>query len=193
MMQARCPALAAVVAVACGTTAASKSTAGKSTVAVRPSYVRLSLAGREVGDESVRSTYDPKQGYVLFVTGDCDGSSVDLILASHPRVLSRSSDEDSSLQRWLKSNAHVKRGTLSGLRNGRGVNIGDAPREVQRKLGAPPHQVRSSGGLEWTYFAVVDTPSRRKRGPQNYRASYQFRNNRLWAIHYNLADQDSCE
>jgi hypothetical protein len=153
-----------------------------------PSFVRLSLAGSRLEDEGSYVKYDQKERYYLIATGDCDGASIDLILSPDPKGFGFDSSDAASRRR-------VKRVTLPRLRTGTGVNIGDTPQQVRRKLGVPPHWSsydRETKEREWVYRAAILVKSRQQRGKQYYRATYTFHNERLWSIHYNMQEEDGC-
>jgi len=153
-----------------------------------PSFVRLYLAGGNLADDADYVKYDSKERYYLVATGDCDGASVDLVLTPNP--VGYGYDPATS------DKALVERVALPRLRTGKGVNIGDTPQQVQRKLGATPHWSsydRETKKREWVYRASIFMKSREKRGKQIYRGTYTFLNNRLWSIHYNVQEKDGCD
>lgn len=155
-----------------------------------PTFIRFSLAGGNLVDDAGYTKYDPKARYYLLATGDCDGASIDLILTPSPASSGRGDDRE------FANNKSVKRVVLPRLRNGKGVNIGDSPQQVQKKLGARPHHVwvkKDLRQLEWVYYANIFMKSRQARGMQNYRATYTFRNARLWSVHYNVHEADGCD
>ena len=156
-----------------------------------PAFVRLSLAGGNLTNEESYVKYDAKARYYLIATGDCDGASVDLILTPSP-ASSGMGDDD----REYAKDKNIKRVALPRLRNGKGVNIGDTPQQVQKKLGIAPHHSWVRNDLkarEWNYYANIVMNSRKARGMQNYRATYTFRNGRLWSIAYNAQEPDGCD
>lgn len=153
-----------------------------------PTFVRLSLAGGNLANEGGGVKYDAKTRYYLIATGDCDGASIDLILTPSP-ASSGLGDDD----REFAKDKNIKRVALPRLRDGKGVNIGDNPQQVQKKLGAAPHHSwirKELNAREWNYYANIFMKSRQARGMQNYRATYTFRNGRLWAIAYNVQEPD---
>jgi len=145
----------------------------------QPKYVRFSLAGGDLGKADSYTKFDPKQRYYLIATGDCDGASVSLILTPKPDGYGIEPDDKKSWGKFV---------SLPRLRTGQGVNIGETPQQVKRKLGRAPHflsyeagkkeriyQYRANLGNGWQYLGI-----------------YTFHNERLWAIHYNYGRSDGC-
>lgn len=144
-----------------------------------PGIVRMSLAGARVDDNKEFTRYDARQHYYLIATGDCDGASLDLILTPDPSLIY----EGGLDERGEK----VERFALPHLRDGKGVNIGDTPDQVRRKIGVAAQGIdvdSSHGQITWNYYAMVNLP-KLKGGRRNYHARYFFRKDRLFAIWYN--------
>lgn len=119
-----------------------------------PSFVRFQIAGEDVRKDG-DTKFDPKAGFYLIHTGDCDGASVDLILTPSK------SPKDNWDWTWTSKHNEARVTRLPRLRSGSGVNIGDSPATVQRKLGAGPHNIYAQSPIrEWTYSAVLDIPER---------------------------------
>ena len=161
----------------------------------KSSVVRFFLAGGQLTAEESYVKYDPKARYFLVATGDCDGVSVDLILTPQPSTSGMGITQDDKKLALAKT---TRRTTLPRLRDGKGVNIGDTPQQVEQKLGALPSQVsprHEFNGRDWVYLAAVPLKRKHKYSSstlQNYRATYTFRDGKLWAIHYNLQDPHGC-
>ena len=152
----------------------------------RPPFMRLSLAGVQIGD--TRSKYDPKERYFVIGTGDCDGAHMSLILTPDLKAEGYIW-EDEELRK-------LPRVSLPRLRTGKGVNIGETPSQVQRKLGAAPHFYsydREKKELVYVYRASYFQRSGTARAEKiNCTGSYKFRNGRLWSIRYSLNEADGC-
>lgn len=157
-----------------------------------PQFVRLSLGGVHVTDGAGLKVFDPGQHYYLISTGDCDVSSLGLVLTPDPRDWGYDFTKP-SLRKGLK------RRTLPRLSGGVGVNIGESPEQVVRKLGSPPSikaynektRVRT-----YTYFAHIvmsGEGKRRGRGKQFYSAKYVFLRERLRSIQYVVSNEDGCD
>lgn len=161
--------------------------------AEQSSLVRLHFAGGNLVDEASYTKYDPKSRYFLIATGDCDGASIDLILTPNP---DKSGYAVGVSPQEMVARKYIKRVILPRLRNGSGVNIGDTPQQVERKLDSRPSQIlirKEINGREWVYLTTVSLKRKGSRSTlQNYRATYTFRNDKLWAIHYNLQEPDGC-
>lgn len=147
----------------------------------RPAFVRLKLAGVDIQDQQHFVKYDPKERYYLVASEDCDGASTDLALTPSPGAWGVKPDDKS-----------IVRASLPRLRNGTGVNIGDTPAVVRRKLGARPWKWVYHRKLDervWTYEAPK-IPVRMRHGisrVRDYTATYIFEHGRLWSIYYNVA------
>jgi hypothetical protein len=148
-----------------------------------PSFMRLSLAGATLGDNEGNgfTKYDPKQRYFLIAYSHTEGD-LNLVLTPQPEsFLFDPSDPD----RWKG----VKRVTLPRLRTGTGVNIGDTPQQVRRKLGTTPHREaydRRKKERVWHYFGPITMKVWTLK--RKYIGEYRFRNERLWSIEYTVSD-----
>lgn len=144
-----------------------------------PAFVRFSLAGGSLMDkDNFYEEYDAKERYYLISTGDCDGTSRDLILTPSPASSGIGGDD-----RSFAKDKNIKRVTLPRLRNGKGVNIGDTPKQVKRKLGRGPHRSWIRNDLKvrvWNYYSKT----------HSYTATYLFRKGRLWSISYHVGGAD---
>lgn len=144
-----------------------------------PAFVRFRLAGGNLMDkDNFYEKYDAKERYYLISTGDCDGTVRTLILTPSPSSSGMGDDDRYFAEKSLK------RVTLPHLRNGKGVNIGDTPQQVRKKLGVGPHRAwakKDSKARVWAYYS--------KR--HSYAAEYTFRKGSLWSIIYTIGD--GCE
>jgi hypothetical protein len=82
--------------------------------------------------------------------------------------------------------------TLPRLRTGKGINIGDTPQQVRRKLGSQPatsqYNYKSKQRvLTWKAPIMINAEGRWQNWA--YRGIYTFRNERLWAIKYVAVDE----
>ena len=152
---------------------------------LNPYLVRLSLAGETLNPRKpfFKVLYDPKSNYYLI--GDGFGpdhiTSVSLTLAPASKI----AEFAGTIKR--RQNA-----TLPRLKSGSGVNIGDSPATVLRKLGQAPQQTgidyESKKYTFWYKKLVwVMPPHSNKREKWHYTAYYSFDKNRLWAIIYAIA------
>lgn len=156
-----------------------------------PAYVRYSLAGEDIR-EGGGYKHDVKAGFYLIHTGDCDGVSRDLYLTPD-KLPSGNAAEDFGSWISLDNFEGSTKAVLPRLRTGTGVNIGDSPAVVQRKLQSPPHSVNVWGSVkDWRYYAAIEIKSGKKMVPRNYSATYRFYKNKLWGINYNIAYQGGC-
>lgn len=170
----------------------------------KPSVVRLSLAGQRLAvGEADFLKCDPKAGYFLHRSGEgWEGLGCHLELCSREYFLAKSIFRDDA--------AKAERTTLPNLKTGWGVNIGDSPAVVRRKLGALPTKQswdrdKKSSFLNYLYHKSVFltipisaykyqkppvTNKRLVRKKFDYSAEYTFANNQLVRIAYRVSDPD---
>ena len=131
---------------------------------------RLSLLGKDF------HYYDSKKGYHL------KRQSVPDIYGHVSLALLDKSEEDIG----------ARQVSLPSLRTGRGVNIGDTPKQVRSKLGAPTNIIKPQdseiGELTYDYEAIITMPrpasNKGKVIKRAYMATYVFHKNRLQSIAY---------
>ncbi|HAZ64937.1 MAG TPA: hypothetical protein DCZ72_15190 [Armatimonadetes bacterium] len=149
--------------------------------AAKPYVVRMTLAGELLGGGQ-GTIADTRSDYLVTHSGDCDGAQLTLLLSPPRSGLTWDPDRQAPLPR---------------LRSGTGVNIGESPRTVIRKLGRQPDEI---GHLEWyargtttyTYHAKINY----RGGPRvytKYRAEYTFRSGRLYSIMYIISTEHGCD
>ncbi len=167
-------------------------------VKVSTHFTRIELAGARLGPRQKSFTkYDSKSGYYLSFLRDGLGDSLTtlrLVLspdAEHLNIGGEAEDAEKT--------------ALPLLTNGLGVNIGDNPQQVERKLGAKPEEVsynRKSRVRLRTYKAPISVylelnganHLRYRRWSQwNYKAIYEFRREKLWAICYEANAESNAE
>lgn len=170
----------------------------------KSSVVRLSLAGQRLAvGEADFLKYDPKAGYFLHRDGEgWEGLGCHLELCSREYSLNRAMFRDSA--------AKAERQSLPNIKTGWGVNIGDSPATVRRKLGARPTEQswdrdKQSSYFNYQYHKSVFlnipisafryqkppvTSKRFVRKKFDYWAQYSFKNNRLVRIVYRVSDPD---
>jgi hypothetical protein len=173
--------------------------AGSAQSKPRSSVVRFSLAGEKlrVGQADFLK-FDPESNYYLVHYGYTWENP-----AAHLRLFPASDLRNGELEGY---GTKVQLATLPRLRTGTGVNIGDTPAQVKRKLGGPPKSPRfdkKTGELTYSYRqrVVINIPASAyiyREPPMaeksiitrtySYGASYAFRNGRLRSISYSLVD-----
>lgn len=170
-------------------------------VAPQASFVRTYLAGTRLSLMQPDFTaFDAKAGYYLVKFGDTfDVRGATLILSP-----------DLAATYWPRSSKMSKSGiirkTLPRLHTGTGVNIGDTPLQVRRKLGAWPREIRRDNGKirfygyhshvlvdmpyatgQWTNGErIVDRQAPTTKSRFHYYALYWFRNEKLESIEYTV-------
>ena len=152
----------------------------------RPLHLRLTLADVRVGQ--VKKLYDPKEKYFLIGTGDCDGAHMSLYLVPEAE-LGRSWSAE-----WKKKIPHV---TLPRLRSGTGVNIGESPTQVRRKLGKSPDYYSYDQPNKIRVYQYRASWFERDSTGKNekilYRGDYKFCNEQLISIRYSVSEADGCD
>ncbi|MCH8273515.1 MAG: hypothetical protein IH851_01850 [Armatimonadetes bacterium] len=92
-----------------------------------------------------------------------------------------SPDREKTLQSYP---SEPGRFSLSGLKTGRAVVIGDTPATLRRKLGSNPTINKHTGGQNservYTYRYMWGT----RDSGKEYVATYIFRHERLWSIRF---------
>lgn len=150
------------------------------------SFLRFTLAGADVRDGLAFIRYDAKAGYYLY--GQPHGDSRPYESAS--LTLSPERDDEA-----VEDKTPVQAATLPRLRSGKGVNLGDSPVGVKRKLGALPTTTsydRRTRELVYTYETVFSlTRGGMVRRRMDYAATYTFHDSRLWAVEYALSKPDT--
>ena len=148
-------------------------------------FLRFTLAGVDVRDGPSFVRHDARTGYYLSAKTDGDHRSYQ----AASLVLSPERDEEAG-----EPGAQVQAVVLPRLRSGLGINIGDAPAVVKRKLGALPITTsydRRTRQLVYTYeteFRLTHGSMVRRR--VNYLGMYTFHNDKLWAVAYTVDDPD---
>lgn len=153
--------------------------------ATKPYTVRLSLAGERLNLQKpfFKVLYDPKSNYYLIGDGFGPDHLTSLTLTLAPA--SKIAEYQGTIERRQIA-------TLPHLKSGFGVNIGDSPAIVLRKLGQMPQQTgvdyESKKHTFWYRKSVWVTPPRKNKPEKwHYSAYYSFDKNRLWAIGYSIA------
>ncbi|MBB6049190.1 hypothetical protein [Armatimonas rosea] len=132
------------------------------------------LAGYTIEKSTEVHLRDPKTGYVLVRSGDCDGALKHLRLFPSAEEMSRSTDAA-----WV-SDLKFEAKPLP-LETGRGISIGDRPEKIFREMGKPTWRGGSTympGDEVWSYHHRVGTP---KQGVE-YKALFRFRRGRVVAM-----------
>ena len=132
-------------------------------LAAPPRWLDRTIAGYALAydrDHSVVTVTDPRTGYSLLRTVDCDGALLGLILTRDRATLE---GQGYGVREFAPM-------ALPSLRTGKGVAIGDAPSAVRARLGPPTRATAK----EWTY-------RRRTSGhePQTDTQTYTFAKGRL--------------
>lgn len=150
--------------------------------------VRLSLAGMRLNlRQGNYLKHDAEAGYYLNVSNN--GNSVGLFLCPSRDYVAEESGDEAPLPAAV-------RGKLPRLTTGAGVNIGDTPQQVARKLGAMPGQnFYTDFRKERTYTYHGRVPVQALGGSAHkswyYLAKYIFRHEHLWAIDYSASSFDT--
>lgn len=158
-----------------------------------PSFVRLSLAGASLVNPKSFVTlelYDPKEEYYLIARKDCDGDALELILTPDPEKWGQGTVDN-------VGDESLKPADLPNLRTGKGVNIGETPSVVKRKLGRAPHYQAYNAKTKtrsYVYFTKVRAKFAGAKSVESrlYQAKYIFRGERLREIVYSADLTDSC-
>lgn len=159
-------------------------------------FTRIELAGARLNPRHKNFTkYDPKSGYYLSFLRDGLGdrlTTLSLVLSPDGENLNIGGEAEDA-----------QKAVLPRLTNGSGVNIGDNPQQVERKLGAKPEEVsynRKSCVRITTYKAPISvllnlngTHYRRYRSwaTWSYKATYEFHREKLWGIRYEANDESN--
>lgn len=155
------------------------------TPAPAPTFLRFTLAGADVRDGLSFVRRDAKSGYYL--SARTDGFSRSYPYTTLTLSPNRTLDT-------MMDFTPVRAATLPRLYSGKGINIGDVPSVVERKLGALPTTTgydRRTRQLVYTYetlFKLTRGTMIRKR--MNYLATYVFQSGRLWSVEYKVKEPE---
>lgn len=131
--------------------------------------------------------FDPKSGYYLERSTDGLGKLMVLQLVLIPDRKRLDTGDDIKTQKV----------TLPRLTNGKGVNIGDSPKQVEGKLGALPEVSRYNRKTKirtYIYKAPIALLLNASAGKSRhwfnweYQAFYEFHHEKLWAISYRASE-----
>jgi hypothetical protein len=155
----------------------------------RAKFVRTYLAGSRLSPAQKNFLkFDKKEGYYLNSYSDGLGRlmSIKLVLSPDPK---RIGDPYSDGEIAKKSITFT---VLPRLRTGKGVNIGDSPQQVRRKLGSSPMTSQynyKSKERVYTWKAPIVVKAENRWQNWTYYGIYTFRNEQLWAIKYWAIDK----
>ena len=149
--------------------------------------VRTQLAGTNLEDKGQFYKFDSQEHYYLAFQKDGAGH-VEFISLKLCPDRKQVCYPDGELE-----NREISAARLPRLRTGKGINIGDTPRQVLAKIGEEPEYYqynRKTKTRIYTYKAPIflkvrETSSREK---WNYEGIYKFKNERLWDIEYTAAE-----
>jgi len=150
----------------------------------RATFVRTYLAGSCLSPHQKNLLkFDRKKGYYLNSFSDGLGRlmSIKLVLCPDPKRLG-----DPFADREIEKK-EITFTTLPRLLTGKGVNIGDSPQQVHRKLGSRPATSQynhKTGERAYTWKAPITVKADNRWQKWTYYGTYTFRNERLWAIKY---------
>lgn len=151
---------------------------GKSTQ-TKPSVIRTTIADKKLGT-SFGPFYDKQEGYYLLGNVDGLGKAMVAYLILRP--------DFKPLEDYGISREDVKEKTLPHLRGGRGINIGDTPRQVRQKIGQAAHKSRYNRKTKARTY-IYQSKISLKVGDEmardwDYTATYTFHHEKLWSIEY---------
>lgn len=185
--------LALVVGLA--STASSLAPKRYSDVKFSAGFVRVQLAGARLSPHQHHFIkYDPKSRYYLRSIPDGAGRLQSLTLILSP--------DYKRLDQGDGGPPYAIKASLPRLTNGTGVNIGDTPQQVKRKLGAEPEEFscnRKTRVRIYIYkapvsvlLALTDKSDRPYRdwSRWTYTGTYEFHNEKLWLIRYDADEPD---
>lgn len=141
--------------------------------------LRTVISGRRLGT-SFGPYYDAKTGYYL--TGIVDGLGRPMVAYLILRP------DFAPLESHGLSREDIKQKSLSRLRKGKGINIGDSPQQVRQKIGRNAHQSYhnpKTKALTYIYRAAISLKvDNEMQNGWDYKATYTFRRDKLRSIEY---------
>ncbi len=124
---------------------------------------------------------DPKSGFFLLRTVECDGALLGLVLTQDRHVIANEGYAVPSIKAEGDMKLTVK--PLPSLGTGKGVKIGDGTSQVQVKLGKPTRIERSGARKQFVDYVYI-WPHGKSDTDGKDTQTYTFKANRLVEVNF---------
>lgn len=135
--------------------------------------------------------YDPRTGYMLIGSGECDGAYLWTVLTRDRYLVA---GDGYKVPNYQPKPEHTDNGTQAmqartiPLRTGHGIQIGDGTKRVVALLG-PPTKATNEGSRK--QFRVLTYSWHSKKERRTYDQSYTFKRGRLIEMHFGSDSDDA--
>jgi len=151
-----------------------------------PSWYDQKLAGYLLlFDErhDVVAVSDPKSGYFLVRSAECDGALLSLVLTRDRKMVSEMGFKVPNYKTKEAGEQKILIKPIPSLSTGKGVTIGDSPDQVRQRLG-PPTKTKHTGGRKQFVELVYTWKSGKGEDETDIEETYTFKGGKLIEIEF---------